>query len=510
MLARKLETRIQNTVMGIRNSASMERHNLPNKIQEIINENKSIPFLLNPFFRIQKNCEESQSMYSNLKSTKPNKKRILRTIFKVPYFIIKIISYFVGSLFYVKQLKHFEATKYKSDTLFISHATNSNIEAEKDLFFGDLLKLFDKKSCAILYLNHTRRKHSKILMLLRNKQLSQNVFLMPKFLHPLEIVEYLGAITELLINHLKLAKTYKGIDNAKTEILIESIPWIFSRETYNNYNLVRRGVELQKKHEIKQSFLTFEGYNYEELLANEFIIKDNNINLYFYQHSPLTKAHIGIQLFLKNFHTKVCILTTGPAYSKFLLGLSSKSEIICVGSTKVTKPIKKFETDELSILMAPEGSTIQTIKFLIFTLQIARAFPNVTFIFRLHPNVVLTRSARKFILSLESLDNAEVSRESLMRDISRTKATMYTGSVVAIEALNSKNLPIFVNFQDNLELDVFSIGNIVHPTVSVLNFKEEFSLILKSIDVSNRRNFESEILYQKFKAPKKLIKLLKA
>jgi hypothetical protein len=163
----------------------------------------------------------------------------------------------------------------------------------------------------------------------------------------------------------------------------------------------------------------------------------------------------------------------------------------------------------LAILMTPEGTTAQSDKFLQFTWRIAKAYPGVLFIFRFHPNLVLKRTTKKLKRMLEFLDNVEVSTESLARDISRTRATMYTGSAVAIEALNHKNLPIFVNFDNNFELDVFSIGNFDYPSIDPLNFEEEFILILEKINNLNSHTFHPEYLYQKFQIPSKLVNLLK-
>jgi|LakMenEpi03Aug12_release.lakeMendotaPanAssembly.Ray.scaffolds.fasta_scaffold226577_2 hypothetical protein len=478
---------------------------LPHKLQEIINENRSTTFLLNSYFRIQKNDKESLKKYSNLKNGQEIKFKRLRQIMQVLRIVMKIVSFIGGSLFYFKQVKHFRTNKFKTETLFISHASKTNISGKEELFFGDLPKLFNKKNCSVLYLNHTRGKYSKILSKLTNKQISKNVLLMPKFLHPLETKEYLGTMWRLLKDHLKIANSYGGSESLKANILIESIPWIFSRETYNNFNLIKRTTELQKYNKFKNLFLTLEGYNYEELLATHLFSRDRNLKIFFYQHSPLTKAHTGVQLFVKNFKQKICILTTGPAYSKFLMGLSSRNAVICVGSLKVMSSGRKLKQKNFSILIAPEGTTAKTNEFLDFTLQIARAYPNAFFVFRFHPNLVLKRSTKKLKRCMAKLDNVEISTKTLTMDISRTGATMYAGSVVAIEALNSKNLPIFVNFDDNLEVDVFSIVSFDYPRINATKFEEEFINAIGKISDLNLNTSHAEQLYRNFQIPQNLV-----
>ena len=496
--------------MGSTHDEAMKHEYLPFKLQEIVNENKSTLFLLNPYFRIQKNDEESQKKYKSLKYNKINRYRKYKMIYQIPKGIIKVTGFFVGSLFFYRQIKYFKTNKLNAEALFISHATKNNIYEEKDLFFADLPKLVNKENCTVLYLNHTRGQYSKILKKLTEKQISKNVLLMPKFLHPLETKEFLRTILGLLSNHLRLASKYRELEPIKANILMESIPWIFSRETYNNFNLVKRTVELQKIHLIRNVFLTLEGYNYEELLATHLTSKNRDINLYFYQHSPLTKAHTGFQLFITNFTKKICILTTGTAYSSFLRGLSNQNEVICVGSQKVMKPIKPSQNKGISILITPEGKIGQTEKFLQFTLRIAKVCPSIFFIFRLHPNLVLKRTTKKLIRAFVYLDNIEISTESLACDISRTKATMYTGSAAVIEALNSKNLPIFVDFEDNLNLDVFSIASFNYPRINPLNFEVEINLIVDQIDDLKGNSFNVASLYQQFQLPQKLVNRLKA
>jgi hypothetical protein len=494
--------------MGTIHRTAPEIKNLPSKLQEIVNENRSIPFLLNPYFRIQKNDEESQKKYVNLYNGKSIRIRKLETILRLPNSIIRMVALFVGSLFYVKQVNFFNSTRLEAETLFVSHATKTNIDAGSDQFFGDLLKLFSEKKCTVLYLNHTRSKYARILKKLNSKRISQNVLLMPKFLHPSETKEYLGTVMKLLMEHLKLANTYRKIEKAKADILIESIPWIFSRETYNNFNLVKRATELQKIHQVKNLFLTLEGYSYEELISSQLKRMNPNTNLYFYQHSPLTKAHTGVQLFLKNLNERICILTTGVAYSEFILGFSNENEVFCVGSMKALNSIEIYDERNNSVLITPEGTTIQTVKFLQLTSQIAKVHPNVFFIFRFHPNLELNRSIKKLKRALESFDNVEISAQSLERDISRTKATVYAGSAVAIQALNYRNLPIFVDFEDSFEKDVFSIGAFGYPNINPFNFEKELPFILEKLNDLNFYSFDAEPLYRKFQIPQALVDLL--
>jgi hypothetical protein len=86
---------------------------------------------------------------------------------------------------------------------------------------------------------------------------------------------------------------------------------------------------------------------------------------------------------------------------------------------------------------------------------------------------------------------------------------MYTGSAVAIQALIYRNLPIFVDFEDSSEKDVFSIGTYNYPRISPLNYEKELPLILEKLSDLNFYSFDSEPLYREFQIPQELFDLLR-
>ena len=137
--------------MATKFGIAIDREELPYVLQEIINENKSTPFLLNPYFRLQKNDAESRKKYKNTSYGREVKNRKLKILLQIPYLITRITVFSVVSLLYIKQVNFFNTTKVNAETLFVSHATKTNLDAKNDLFFGDLLKLFNKKNYTVIY-----------------------------------------------------------------------------------------------------------------------------------------------------------------------------------------------------------------------------------------------------------------------------------------------------------------------------------------------------------------------
>jgi hypothetical protein len=87
---------------------------------------------------------------------------------------------------------------------------------------------------------------------------------------------------------------------------------------------------------------------------------------------------------------------------------------------------------------------------------------------------------------------------------------MYAGSAVSIQALNYRNLPIFVDLEDSFEKDVFSIGAFGYPSINPFNFEKELPFILEKLNDLNFYSFDAEPLYRKFQIPQALVDLLSA
>jgi hypothetical protein len=75
--------------------------------------------LLNPYFRIQKNDEESQKKYRSLNYVTSIRIRRLKIILGLPISIIRIMVFFVGSLFFVNQVNSFKSVKFDAENLFV-------------------------------------------------------------------------------------------------------------------------------------------------------------------------------------------------------------------------------------------------------------------------------------------------------------------------------------------------------------------------------------------------------
>ena len=106
-------------------------------------------------------------------------------------------------------------------------------------------------------------------------------------------------------------------------------------------------------------------------------------------------------------------------------------------------------------------------------------------------------TARKQIRRNLTKENFRLSFESLDRDLMQTCVTLYRGSAVAIESLSFNNLPIYLNFDDNLNLNVFSILETDFPILSDISDQSSF---LRFLDNFNSASINSNIYTQLFES----------
>jgi hypothetical protein len=96
---------------------------------------------------------------------------------------------------------------------------------------------------------------------------------------------------------------------------------------------------------------------------------------------------------------------------------------------------------------------------------------------------------RKLVRENKSKRNFHLSTSSLEKDLAETSFTLYRGSAVAIESLAFNNSPIYLNFDGNLNLNVFSIIDSSFPVLKNVSDQSEFFNILAGAK-SNTENMK--------------------
>jgi len=458
--------------------------NLHEILQTIIKENPKKTLLVNDYFRIPKNNEEFLRKYENLS----NKEKTIfgRLILELIFSVFKILLNLFVSFFYIKQSLKFNKRIEKTNELFISHGISSNTQSKNDIYYEEIPNEYIKKNkhVTILYLNHMNQNYLTLSQKLSAKNNSDVSLLMPKFMGTKEYINYMKFNFQSIFERIKLYNKYRNNDKLKSKIVLNSIFSLTKRETYSNYHLLLKCKLILQHSIIENVFLTLEGHAYEELVINETSSIHPKSVVWLRQHSPISLAQTGVINTIESLKQKVNILTTGTAYAAFLNNYSSYLNVIVIGTSK-SRSINIVLREGDAVLVAPEGTEKSTLDFLNFLYTLDSRFDKYDFIFRMHPNLSKNYKIRKQIRKNKLKHNFRLSNQSLDKDLMETCSTLYRGSAVAIESLAYNNLPIYLNFDGNTNLNVFSILKSDFPTLKDTSNLSEF------FDLMQNKNYNS-------------------
>ena len=481
------------------------KFNLAAVLQDIVNENPDQNLLSNSYFRVPKNNPEFLKKYKSLEFLNSGRIAIIVILFAIPKILLNLTTSLFGSILLAKQYKYFTIKNKTRGALFVSHGTRNNLSGETDVYFSDIPSIIGRQKCTILYLNHNNGKYKVNSKKLSQKPNCVNSILMPKFLRPTEFVQYLDHCLKLLRIQIKISQSYKDKNSFKAIILIHAIKWIFSRESYNNYLIIRRIKEINSQIWIDMAFFTLEGHSYEEIAANFIKSKNDKVKLFLYQHSPITKAQKGVEYFLRNLKYPVTLLTTGPAYSKFLMTFSLQNKVFCIGSNKIIESNTNQITKINNLLVAPEGTAMASNQFMHYLIRISKIYQSYSFILRLHPNLRFNISTVILKMRVNKLKNVHISKKSLLQDLQRSQATLYRSSTVALETLKARNIPIFVDFTGDTDLNVYSV---IKNDFPILSGEDPSLQFIESLDFDHFNFAAVDELYTSFNPSEDLINFI--
>jgi hypothetical protein len=237
-------------------------------------------------------------------------------------------------------------------------------------------------------------------------------------------------------------------DCIKSKILFSAAINFFRRDTYANYLLVQRVQEFSQISQFSKLFMTLEGHSYEQLIIDSLKKSDYQFESFYYQHSPITEAHLGLKSFFRQCKHDFTVFTTGEYYKKYLDGFFGSRQTIIIGSNKALKEndmneFKKVENKKIDVLFAPEGTTEATIEILSLIEFFQREIPKYNLVLRYHPNLPYSKNIKRRVKKLSDSKNFLVSSNSLDWDLKNSKVVIYRSSAVGIEALKYNSTPIF-------------------------------------------------------------------
>jgi hypothetical protein len=380
----------------------------------------------------------------------------LRIIFET--FFLYFIKILYKIFFNSKKFKPSSNVNY--DYIILSHRFGKS--NEKDLYFGGVAKFLKKEKIKfkIYFYNHSV-KSLKIDSINYASTLEKIVIFIKLIINFIRVIKF--------ISRKKLKKYDLKI---KLKIALESL----SPKTFDNY-IINYNVDkiYKKKNTIKNFITTYEGFSFERAIF--YSIKSRNLKtlLIGYQHAPILKYQNTIfKDFTYNYNPDV-ILTSGSITKNIFNKHFRNKKILEFGSNKLSINRKKKLKDKnkLNILVLPEGLEVECESLYNFVFYAAQKMKKINFIVRFHPLTDLNYLKKKYPLFKIKKKNIVFSKNSLEKDISKSKFVIYRGTSAVLNCVINDVYPIYLKEKNSLSVNIFHSQKInISEITSFKGFKE--------------------------------------
>ncbi len=368
---------------------------------------------------------------------------------------LKIFDLNFGNCSYKSNAQHENV-----DVLFISHLlNNSQIGQKEDFYFGLIPDELSKNnlSSLILLIDHTDGNFSKNKSRWDDWRPRRLIFGKTlTFSEELRIRRNLQKEASRLRNSQILCR-----DAISKKVILHAASQAMTSGSIGNMRLYHQLKKLIENIKPKAIVLTYEGHGWERIAFLAARDAYPGIKCYGYQHTIMfPRQHATGRLLGKKFDPDVILMSGKFGFD--LLECNSRLsgiEKIIIGSHRkkqpIVDPIKKFSPSiNSACLVIPDGTLIEAIYIITFTIQLAKILPAIKFIIRLHP--VLSKeelSSASIELSMPP-SNVEYSTEATIeKDFYKCRWALYRGSSAVIYAVTAGLRPFYISKNEELSID---------------------------------------------------------
>jgi hypothetical protein len=351
------------------------------------------------------------------------------------------------------------------DFLFVSHLLNeSQAGNTEDFYFAGLANELVARghSALIALINHTGKDA-------RPMAAKWNGYPVPRiiFSDSLRLIEELDLRRRLKNESVRM----RQIAQIEQPGLLRSVIARASEEAFSGGALTALRMASQigalvDMVQPKAIVVTHEGHAWERMAFASSRKSSKDVFCIGYQHAALFQLQHAIRRNLSSQYNPDNILTAGKVGKKELegapglngipitvLGSNRSFKGTAIGGVRKMQPGKLGHFDDLSCLVIPEGITSECHLLFEFSLACARFFPEVQFIWRLHP-IVTYESLKAQNPKLKNLPrNIFLSKAALEDDIARCRWTLYRGTTVVVQAVVAGLRPIYLRLPGEMTID---------------------------------------------------------
>ena len=355
---------------------------------------------------------------------------------------------------------------FQTDVLLISHLINvSHAGLADDFYFGKLPNELVKqgRNVVVVLMNHTGQSGTE----LATKWIGSTV---PRVI----LSGTLGIGGEITL-HCQLKKEATRLRQFARREPLGLVRRVIERATeealsggaHTTLRMSRQIEALVMQLQPKLIVVTHEGHAWERVSFAAARRAQPSVHCVGYQHAAVFRLQHALRRKLANEYNPDNILTAGSV-SKCQLentpGLKG-IPVSVLGSNRyfkgsVTNLDQKIESTELLnnsacrvCLVIPEGIPSECLVLFDFTLRCARAYPDMKFIWRMHP-ILPFESLKLQNGDLKDLpENITISQLTIEEDIARSSQVLYRGSTAIVQAVVAGLKPIYLELPDELSID---------------------------------------------------------
>ena len=350
------------------------------------------------------------------------------------------------------------------DFLFVSHLINTSQAGQTvDFYYGGVPNelVAQGHTAVIALINHTRHQGGNLAEKWRG-------CLVPRAL----LSKSLGLFKEFEM-HRRLAKESIRLKMfAKRQLpgLLQRVSQQASQEALSggSQTTLRIGEQIHAlvvKHKPRVVVVTHEGHAWERIIFAAARSAFPAVRCVGYQHAALFRMQHAIRRNLASKYNPDQILTAGTI-SKMQLEHAPNLEGIPVSVLGSNRSPKKVDVIGCTLnqesvndggapacLVIPEGVASECHILFEFSLESARAAPDILFVWRLHPLISLSTLTAQNPNLRNLPKNIRWSHATLEEDIARSRWALYRGSTAVVQSVVAGLRPIYLQLQDELTID---------------------------------------------------------
>lgn len=416
---------------------------------------------------------------------------------------------------YLGGLPWFDSTELPTqiDFLFVSHMTNlSQAGQTSDFYYGGVPDelVVQGYTASIVLINHTKYRGDHLVG-------KWGGCLVPRVL----LSESLGFFKELKMRrHLaKESLQLKVFAKRQSPGLLQRVSQQASQEALSGgaQTALRIGEQIHAlvvKYKPKVIVVTHEGHAWERVSFAAARSALPTIRCIGYQHAVLFRMQHAIRRKLASRYNPDQILTAG-LISKIQLERAPDLGGVPISVLGSDRSLKKQMvaidcapihgcTGMLACLVIPEGIASECHILFEFSLESARATPDILFIWRLHPLIDLSTLTTQNSKLRNLPENIQWSHATLAEDIARSRWALYRGSTAVVQSVVAGLRPIYLQVQDELAIDpLYELEDWRDSVASVFEFQQvifadaKISCFPPEVEIERARRY-CELLFTPF------------